>query len=193
MTKNITDWITMRLPEFWGSFFLYYIIVFILEVFFTYLLLRFLINLLKRLLFNIISRKKNSYRLLTVKVLISNIFNYIFWIGMFIFVIYFLGLNKVVNTVLTAAGIGTLVFGLASQDLFKDLIAGITILSEERLLVGDKVEIGAFKGTVENIKLRTTILKGENGEDIILPNSRIWEIKNYSRDFNKTQKEDDIN
>lgn len=181
MTKNITNWLSMYLPEFWGSFILYYLLIFILEVLITYVLLSFLLGLIKRVIFNIISRKKNSYRLLTVKVMVANILKYILWIGMIIFIIYFLGLQKMVNTVLAAAGIGTLVFGLASQDLFKDLIAGITILGEERYLVGDKVEIGSFKGTVENIKLRTTILKGENGETIILPNSRIWEIKNYSK------------
>ncbi|HEY8389671.1 MAG TPA: mechanosensitive ion channel domain-containing protein [Clostridia bacterium] len=181
MTKNITNWLSMYLPEFWGSFILYYLLIFILEVLITYVLLSFLLGLIKRVIFNIISRKKNSYRLLTVKVMVANILKYILWIGMIIFIIYFLGLQKMVNTVLAAAGIGTLVFGLASQDLFKDLIAGITILGEERYLVGDKVEIGSFKGTVENIKLRTTFLKGENGETIILPNSRIWEIKNYSK------------
>ena len=193
MTKNLTDWITMSLPDFWGSFVLYYIIVFVLEVLITYILLSFLLNALKRLLFRVISRKKNSYRLLTIKVLLANVFKYILWIGMFIFIIYFLGLNKVVNTILAAAGIGSLVFGLASQDLFKDLIGGITILTEERLLVGDKVEIGAFKGVVENIKLRTTILKSDSGEIIIIPNSRIWEIRNYSRNNLQTQKEDDLN
>jgi len=193
MTKNLTDWITMSLPDFWGSFVLYYIIVFVLEVLITYILLSFLLNALKRLLFRVISRKKNSYRLLTIKVLLANVFKYILWIGMFIFIIYFLGLNKVVNTILAAAGIGSLVFGLASQDLFKDLIGGITILTEERLLVGDKVEIGAFKGVVENIKLRTTILKSDSGEIIIIPNSRIWEIRNYSRHNLQTQKEDDLN
>lgn len=194
MTKSITDWITMSLPDFWGSFVLYYVIVFLFEVLITYILLKFLLDLVKRVLFNIVSRKKNSYRLLTVKVLLANVFKYVLWAGMFIFIIYFLGLNKVVNTVLAAAGIGTLVFGLASQDLFKDLIAGITILTEERLLVGDKVEIGAFKGVVDNIKLRTTILKGENGEAIILPNSRIWEIKNFSREHQNTisPKENDL-
>lgn len=181
MTKNIANWLSMYLPEFWGSFILYYLLIFILEVLITYVLLSFLLGLIKRVIFNIISRKKNSYRLLTVKVMVANILKYILWIGMIIFIIYFLGLQKMVNTVLAAAGIGTLVFGLASQDLFKDLIAGITILGEERYLVGDKVEIGSFKGTVENIKLRTTFLKGENGETIILPNSRIWEIKNYSK------------
>ena len=181
MTRNITDWFIIRFPEFWGSFLLYYILVLILEVLITYIILSFLLNFLKRMTLRVISRKKNSYRLLTVKIMLSNIFKYLLWIGMFLFIIYYMGLTGIVTTLLAAAGIGALVFGLASQDFFKDIIAGITILTEERLLVGDKVEIGQFKGVVENIKLRTTILRGENGEISILPNSRIWEIKNYSR------------
>lgn len=170
-----------KLPYFWGSFVLYFIIVFIIEVLLTYIILIILITTIKNIMFKIIARKNNSNRLKTIKTLINNIGNYTLWIIMFLFIVYFLGFGGIVMTILAAAGIGTLVFGLASQDLFKDIIGGITILSGERLLIGDSVEIGAFKGVVEDIKLRTVILRADGGEKIILPNGRIFEIKNLSQ------------
>lgn len=184
MTRYWVAQLQRILPEFMGSFYLYFVIVFLAELIFSYIILRFLMTLLKKALGKVAEKKMRGNRLLTVKTLIGNITKYIMWIALFLLGIYFLNLGGIVTTILAAAGIGTLVIGLASQDLIKDMIGGITILSEARMLIGDEVEIGAFKGVVENIKIRTTTLRTDNGI-VILPNSRIYEIRNLSRNNNK--------
>ncbi len=85
---------------------------------------------------------------------------------------------KVSAAVLSAVGF---VVGIGAQSLVKDIINGFFILFEDQYGVGDHVTIGKHSGIVENIGIRSTVLRDFSGDTHILPNGVILEATNHSR------------
>jgi len=85
---------------------------------------------------------------------------------------------KVSAGVLSAIGF---VVGIGAQSLVKDIINGFFILFEDQYGVGDYVTIGAYSGIVENIGIRSTVLKDFSGDTHNLPNGSVTEVTNHSR------------
>lgn len=86
------------------------------------------------------------------------------------------------STILTGAGVFGVIAGFASQNLIKDVLNGFFILFEKQMKVGDYVYINeSFRGTVEEIGLRSTSIRDWNLRRISLPNGEIKSIMNYSR------------
>lgn len=88
-----------------------------------------------------------------------------------------------VNVLPALAGLGILglVIGLGAQKFINDLIAGFFIIFEHHFDVGDKIEVGGFKGEVTDIGLKTTRIKNWKGEIKILANGQINELINFSK------------
>jgi small conductance mechanosensitive channel len=57
--------------------------------------------------------------------------------------------------------------GLGAQDVVRDVIAGFLILVEDQYSIGDTVTVAGVSGTVESIKLRTTVLRDLDGKRYI--------------------------
>jgi len=72
--------------------------------------------------------------------------------------------------VLTFGGVFSLAVGLAFQDIFRNVLAGIFILLEKPFRIGDRVAIGDQEGVVRTINLRTTELRTADGRMAVLPN-----------------------
>lgn len=85
---------------------------------------------------------------------------------------------KVSAGVLSAIGF---VVGIGAQSLVKDIINGFFILFEDQYGVGDYVTIGSYSGIVENIGIRSTVLKDFSGDVHNLPNGAVTEVTNHSR------------
>lgn len=85
---------------------------------------------------------------------------------------------KVSAGVLSAIGF---VVGIGAQSLVKDIINGFFILFEDQYGVGDYVTIGAFSGIVENIGIRSTVLRDFSGDIHNLPNGAVTQVTNHSR------------
>nr|WP_036659969.1 mechanosensitive ion channel family protein [Paenisporosarcina sp. HGH0030] len=103
------------------------------------------------------------------------------------YVVYFAALLAVLSALkidvrglLAGAGVLGLAVGFGAQNLVRDVITGFFIIFEDQFSVGDYVRIGASEGSVQEIGLRTTKLKGLNGEIHIFPNGTIVEVINYS-------------
>lgn len=84
------------------------------------------------------------------------------------------------------AGLGLfgVAIGLGAQDLFKNLIAGILILTEKRFLPGDWVKVdGIVEGTVEEINFRSTLVRRFDKGPVYVPNSKLSDnaVTNFSR------------
>ena len=91
------------------------------------------------------------------------------------YTVYFVGIAILLADLfkgisLTFAGIGGFAVGFGAQALVKDLINGFFILFEDQYGVGDYVTIGNFSGIIENIGIRTTVLKDFNGDLHLIPN-----------------------
>ena len=86
---------------------------------------------------------------------------------------------------LAGAGILGLGISFASQSLIKDIINGFFILLEDQYGVGDVVVIGDVAGLVENMNLRITQLRNEEGRLTTIPNNTITVVQNLSKEWSR--------
>jgi small conductance mechanosensitive channel len=86
---------------------------------------------------------------------------------------------------LFAAGGISLAVGFGAQSLIKDFLSGFFILLENQYVIGDRVEINGREGTVEDINLRTTIVREFNGDLFIIPNGEIRVVRNQTRNWSR--------
>ena len=84
---------------------------------------------------------------------------------------------------LASAGIAGLAIGFGAQTLVKDYINGFFVLLEDQYNLGDTVRLSGLKGTVENLTLRRTVLRDDDGTVHIIPNSQITVVSNMTRDW----------
>lgn len=89
-------------------------------------------------------------------------------------------LNIQVAGLLAGAGIASVAVAFGAQSLVKDVITGFFIVFEDQFGVGDYIKLNGAEGTVEEIGLRTTKIKGASGEQHIIPNGSIGAVINYS-------------
>lgn len=90
-------------------------------------------------------------------------------------------ISKIFNvSAAVLSGIGFVV-GIGAQSLVKDLINGFFILFENQFSVGDYITVGTYSGIVENIGIRSTVLKDFSGVVNVIPNGSIVEISNHSK------------
>lgn len=81
---------------------------------------------------------------------------------------------------IAGAGVLGLAIGFGAQSVVKDVITGFFIILEDQFAVGDVIQTGTFKGTVEMIGIRTTRIVSQTGEVYILPNGAIATVTNFS-------------
>jgi moderate conductance mechanosensitive channel len=97
------------------------------------------------------------------------------------YVLSLLGLN--LGPLLASAGIAGLAIGFGAQTLVKDFINGFFVLLEDQYNVGDTVRLAGFKGIVEDMTLRRTVLRDDDGTIHIVPNSEVKIVSNMTRDW----------
>jgi len=89
-----------------------------------------------------------------------------------------------VGPIIAGLGLFGVAVGLGAQDLFKNLIAGVLILTERRFLPGDWVKVdGVVEGTVEKINFRSTVVRRFDKGPVYVPNSKLSDnaVTNFSR------------
>lgn len=95
-------------------------------------------------------------------------------------------LNLAPGTILTLGALIALAISFAAQSLVKDLVNGFLILLEDQFRIGDNIRVGDITGMVENLNLRITQIRSDEGGLITLPNSLIAQIENRSRTWART-------
>ena len=88
-----------------------------------------------------------------------------------------------VQPLLAGLGVAGLALGLGAQTLIKDWLGGLFLLIEDQVRIGDTVTLATLNGTVEEINLRTTVLRAENGAVHVIPNGSIGQITNFTREY----------
>jgi len=84
---------------------------------------------------------------------------------------------------LTGAGIAGLAVGFGAQNLVRDVISGFFIILEDQIRVGDLARINGVTGGVEEINLRTIVLRDGEGAVQVFPNGTITALANLSKHF----------
>lgn len=88
-----------------------------------------------------------------------------------------------ITPVLTGAGIAGLAVGFGAQTLVRDVISGFFLILENQVRVGDVAAINGTGGLVEQINLRTIVLRDLEGTVHVFPNGAITTLSNRSKDF----------
>ena len=94
-------------------------------------------------------------------------------------------LGTITQVIAILLGFLSFALSLASQDLLKDLIAGVLILWEDQYAVGDVIYIDDNVGLVEKITLRVTQIRNLDGELITIPNGSIGTVRNLSSEWSQ--------
>ncbi len=84
---------------------------------------------------------------------------------------------------LTGAGIAGLAIGFGAQNLVRDVISGFFLILEDQVRVGDSVRINGSPGTVEQINLRTIVLRDGEGAVQVFPNGTVTSLANLSKQY----------
>jgi len=86
------------------------------------------------------------------------------------------------STILAGLGVGSLAVALAAQKTLENVIGAITLYTARPVSAGDLCRFGDVTGTVEEIGLRSTIIRTLNRSMVVVPNSMFSsvEIENYS-------------
>ena len=118
------------------------------------------------------SRIDREKRLKTISSLAGAIVKSAVWV---IATILIIGeLNPAYATALFAgAGLVTVALGFGAKNLINDLISGIFIITENQYRVGDVVEIAGVNGVIEDVTIRTTVLRDLDGHVHHVPNGSI--------------------
>jgi small-conductance mechanosensitive channel len=102
---------------------------------------------------------------------VFNFVNYFIYVIMFFFILNVVGLN--ISMFLTTSAALFVGLGFALQDIFRDIIAGIYILFDKTLNMGDVIEVNGQVARVKAIHLRCTIVETRNLKDIVIPNRKL--------------------
>jgi small-conductance mechanosensitive channel len=96
-----------------------------------------------------------------------------------------LGVN--ITALVAGLGVGGVAVALSLQNILGDLFASLSIALDKPFTVGDSLTIDTFVGRVEHIGIKTTRLRSESGEQIILSNADV--LKSRVRNFGRQEEQ----
>jgi moderate conductance mechanosensitive channel len=117
----------------------------------------------------------------TLASVINSIASFVVWFVVLLTVLDRVGIN--LGPLLASAGIAGLAIGFGAQTLVKDFINGFFVLLEDQYNIGDAVRMAGVKGTVEDMTLRRTVLRDDDGTLHTIPNSQVQIVSNMTRDW----------
>ena len=146
---------------------------------FQFLLMLFGVLLLANLVILVLrSLKPKRHRGRTLVTLIASLTKYAAALVILCWGLSILGVD--VSTIVASVGILALIVGFGAESLIADVVTGIFMLFENQCNVGDIVEVGGFRGTVQEIGIRTTSVIDTGGNVRIINNSEMKNILNRS-------------
>ncbi|WP_426232450.1 mechanosensitive ion channel family protein [Pararhizobium sp. DWP3-4] len=93
------------------------------------------------------------------------------------------GLGVQVAPLIAGAGIFGVAIGFGSQTLVKDVISGVFYMMDDAFRVGEYIQSGSYKGTVESFSIRSVRLRHHRGPVFTVPFGTLGAVQNMSRDW----------
>jgi small-conductance mechanosensitive channel len=94
-------------------------------------------------------------------------------IGLLLALSQFGGLSRLAAGLLASGALIAAILGFAARQTLANLIAGVMLTIAQPLRIGDRVTIEDHSGTVEDVRLNYTIVRGGDGGRIFVPNERL--------------------
>jgi len=92
-----------------------------------------------------------------------------------LFTLSHFGVN--VSAALAGLGVGGIAVALAAQKTLENIIAGVSLIADQAVRVGDTLNLGDVQGTVEEVGLRSTRIRTADRTVVSLPNGQIANMK----------------
>ena len=163
----VGDWIERELRDL-GDW-LVGLTVGLLQTLVIVLLARMLVRWARRR----IQRPRLTARLgVNLTTLLANVVAMVIYVVAFSLVLAVFGAS--LSALVAYLSVTTLAVGLALQETLRNTIAGIYLLLERPFNIGDRVTVRDINGRLENIELRTTAIRSETGDLVLVPNSIVF-------------------
>lgn len=78
------------------------------------------------------------------------------------------------NVTLFGLLLATIVAALGIQQLLQDFVSGYYVLLERHIRIGDRIAFDGNEGTITDVRLRVTLLRNEQGDIVVVPNSELF-------------------
>lgn len=78
------------------------------------------------------------------------------------------------DKLIAGLGIGSVAIGFAFQNILQNFFAGMLLLWQKPFRIGDEIKARDYEGTVEDITIRTTLLKTHTGQRVYIPNGVLF-------------------
>jgi len=124
------------------------------------------------------AERKREDTLITV---FSGTLRVIIWMAALLMIIAELGVN--IGPLLAGAGVIGLAIGFGAQYIIRDFCTGLFIILENQYRIGDVICVGDACGEVEDITLRTTIIRDKDGAVHHIPNGEVKIATNKTKGF----------
>lgn len=131
---------------------------------------------LAMLLLKLLQGKKGRCK--TLATVFSSLVKYLSVLIGFCWVLSIIGVN--VSTIFASVGIVALILGFGAESLVADMVTGVFILFENQYNIGDIIEVDGFRGTVQEIGIRTISVVDGGGNVKIINNADMKNVINRS-------------
>ena len=133
----------------------------------------------KRMVYRALRRTTSNE---TVSRVIANVAMAVFLAFVILIDIGILNLDTVLASLLAGAGVVGLAVGLALQEPLINLFSGLLLSVRKLYNLGDLVKTNGYFGRIENIMLRTTLIKTLDGQEVTIPNKLVIQhpLTNYT-------------
>jgi len=88
-----------------------------------------------------------------------------------------------IGPLIAGAGVIGVAVGFGAQTLVKDIISGVFYLLDDAFRIGEYIQSGTYKGTVESFSLRSVKLRHHRGPLYTVPFGELGAVQNMSRDW----------
>jgi small-conductance mechanosensitive channel len=124
---------------------------------------------------------RSAARAKTITAVLRSVATGVIGIFAIIYVLAALGLD--LGPLLAGAGVAGVALGFGAQSMVKDFLSGTFMIIEDQYGVGDVVDLGEASGTVEEVSLRVTRLRDQNGTVWHVPNGEVRRVGNKSQQW----------
>ena len=122
-------------------------------------------------------------RLLTLLPIIQNILFAVIFVIAVLMVLSTFGVD--IAPLIAGAGVFGVAMGFGAQAVVKDMISGIFYMLDDAFRIGEYIQSGSYKGTVESFSIRSVRLRHHRGPIFTVPFGELGAVQNMSRDWAK--------
>jgi small conductance mechanosensitive channel len=124
---------------------------------------------------------RTEARIQTLSTVFRGLATAVIWLVAIFWILSILDVS--LGPIVATAGVAGVALGFGAQYMIRDFLAGTFMVIEDQIGVGDIVDLGEAKGTVEKITLRSTRLRDVNGVMWHVPNGQITRVANKSHEW----------